>query len=579
MSNHQTFRVWAPVPKKVELALGKKHLPMKRGGDGWWQTTVQPSAPDCDYGFVLDGKGPFPDPRSPWQPNGIHKLSRLVDHGAFGWTDADFRALPLAQAVIYELHIGTFTPAGTFDSAIERLDHLVQLGITHVELLPVNEFSGHHGWGYDGVDLFAPHQAYGGPEGLKRLVNACHLRGLAVLLDVVYNHLGPTGNYLGKFAPYFTDRYHTPWGPALNFDGAHSEEVRRFFCDNALMWLRDYHFDGLRLDAVHAICDQSAQPFLEQLQAEVQALAKQKNRHLVLIPESDLNDPRLIRPREQGGLALDAQWSDDFHHALHCLLTGERNGYYEDFGTLADLAKALRNAYVYDGNYSFHRQRRHGRPPTGLAGNHFLAYAQNHDQIGNRACGERLSQLVRPGRLKIAAALVLTSPFVPMLFQGEEWGALTPFQYFSDHAEPELASAVRVGRRKEFAAFGWKPEEVPDPQARETFERSKLNWSELQDQSHTALLHWHRQLIQLRRREAAFTDGRMDLLKTHFDEAARWLVVERGPITIACNFSSQPRRVPLRAGKHTTLLASAEAIAVADGAANLPPDAVVILKA
>jgi maltooligosyltrehalose trehalohydrolase len=575
----QTFRVWAPIPKKVELALGKKQLPMKRGADGWWQADVKPSAPDTDYGFMLDGAGPFPDPRSPWQPNGIHQLSRWVDHGAFKWADAGFNAVPLAQAVIYELHIGTFTPAGTFDSAIERLDHLVQLGITHVELLPVNEFSGRHGWGYDGVDLFAPHQAYGGPEALKRLVNACHTRGLAVLLDVVYNHLGPTGNYLGKYAPYFTDRYHTPWGSALNYDGAHSEEVRRFFCDNALLWLRDYHFDGLRLDAVHAICDTSAQPFLEQLQDEVQVLAKQIGRRLVLIPESDLNDPRLIRPREQGGFALDAQWSDDFHHALHCIVTGERNGYYEDFGTLADLAKALRNAYVYDGNYSVHRKRRHGRPPTGLAGNHFLAYAQNHDQIGNRACGERLSQLVSPGRLKIAAALVLTSPFVPMLFQGEEWGALTPFQYFSDHMEPELANAVRVGRRKEFAAFGWKPEEVPDPQARETFERSKLNWSELKDASHTALLDWHRALIQLRRREAAFTDGRMDLVKTHFDETACWLVVERGSITVACNFSSQPQRVPLHAGKHATLLASAEAITVANGEVNLPPDAVVILKA
>jgi len=575
----QTFRVWAPTPKKVELALGKKHLPMTRGEDGWWQAAVKLSGANHDYGFVLDGAGPFPDPRSPWQPAGIHQLSRLVDHAAFKWADAGFNARPLAQAVIYELHIGTFTAAGTFDAAIERLDHLVQLGVTHVELMPVNAFSGNHGWGYDGVDLFAPHQAYGGPEGLKRLVNACHTRGLAVLLDVVYNHLGPTGNYLGKYAPYFTDRYHTPWGSALNYDGAQSGEVRRFFCDNALMWLRDYHFDGLRLDAVHAICDTSARPILEQLQDEVQALAQQAGRRLVLIAESDLNDPRLISPRESGGYALDAQWSDDFHHALHSVLTGERNGYYEDFGPLAHLAKALRKAFVYDGNYSVHRRRVHGRPPTGLAGNLFLAYAQNHDQIGNRACGERLGQLISPARLKIAAALVLTSPFVPMLFQGEEWGSLTPFQYFTNHAEPELAKAVREGRRKEFVAFGWKPEEVPDPQASETFERSKLNWSEIKTKSHAELIEWHRQLIQLRGKEAALSDGCMDQVKAHFDEAARWLVVERGPVTIACNLSDKTQPVPLRAGKQAVLLASAEGIVVGDGKVNLPSDAVVILKA
>jgi len=575
----QTLRVWAPIPKQVELLFGDKRLPMQRGDGGWWQVTVTPTASADDYGFVLDGEGPFPDPRSPWQPDGIHKLSRLVDHTAFKWTDAGFNARPLGQAVIYELHVGTFTPAGTFDSAIEKLDHLAHLGVTHVELMPVNEFSGNHGWGYDGVDLFAPHHAYGGPEALKRLVNACHARGLAVLLDVVYNHLGPTGNYLGKFAPYFTERYHTPWGPSLNFDGPHSDEVRRFFCDNALMWLRNYHFDGLRLDAVHAICDQSARPFLEQLQDEVQALAQHLGRRLVLIAESDLNDPRLIAPRERGGFALAAQWSDDFHHALHSALTGERNGYYEDFGTLANLAKALRNAYVYDGDYSIHRKRVHGRPLAGLLGNHFLAYAQNHDQVGNRACGERLSQLVSAGRLKIAAALVLTSPFVPLLFQGEEWGALTPFQYFTDHVEPELAKAVREGRRKEFVAFGWKPEEVPDPQARATFERSKLKWSELAESSHIALLDWHHQLVQLRRREPALSDSRMDLVKTQFDELGRWLVVERGPITVACNFSSQEQCVPLRVGNHATLTASDGIISVGDGAANLPPDSVVILKA
>jgi maltooligosyltrehalose trehalohydrolase len=574
----QTFRVWATIPKRVELALGEERLPMKRSEDGWWAVRVESAGPGNDYGFVLEGEGPFPDPRSPWQPKGVHGLSRLVDHDAFAWADDGFKARALSEAVIYELHIGTFAPPGTFESALEKLDHLVQLGITHVELMPVAEFSGNHGWGYDGVDLFAPHRVYGGPDGLKQLVNACHARGLAVLLDVVYNHLGPSGNYLAKYAPYFNGRYHTPWGCAVNFDGPYSREVRRFFCDNALMWLRDYHFDGLRLDAVHAIVDMSAQPFLEQLGDEVKQLSQQTSRRLVVIPESDLNDPRLIWPRERGGFGLDAQWSDDFHHALHTVLTGERSGYYEDFGTLADLAKALRNAYVYNGRYSAHRKRPHGRAPVGLEGHHFLGYAQTHDQVGNRARGERLCHLVSLGRLKIASALVFTSPFVPMLFQGEEWAASTPFQYFTDHPEPGLPKAVREGRRKEFAAFGWKPGDVPDPQARETFERSKLNWLESKREPHAAIFNWHSALIQLRRSEPALTDGRLDLVNTRFDESARWFVLERGPITVACNLASQAQRVPLCEGKHTMLLASDQTIEVANKELNLSPDTVAILK-
>jgi len=574
----QSFRVWATIPKRVELALGTTRLPLKRGEDGWWNATVESAEPGSDYGFMLDGEGPFPDPRSPWQPNGVHALSRLVDHTAFQWTDAGFNAPPLSRAVIYEMHVGTFTSVGTFASAIEKLDHLVQLGITHVELMPVIEFSGNHGWGYDGVDLFAPHQAYGGPDGLKKLVNECHARGLAVLLDVVYNHLGPSGNYLAQYAPYFNDRYHTPWGWAVNFDGPHSDEVRRFFCDNALMWLRDYHFDGLRLDAVHAIFDMSARPFLEQLGDEVKQLSRQTGRRLVVIPESDLNDPRLIWPRERGGFALDAQWSDDFHHALHTVLTGERNGYYEDFGMLADLAKALQHAYVYDGRYSIHRKRPHGRAPVGLDSHHFLGYAQTHDQVGNRAKGERLSQLVSTGRLKIAAALVFTSPFVPMLFQGEEWAASTPFQYFSDHPEPDLGRAVREGRRKEFAAFGWKPEDVPDPQSRETFERSKLNWTELCTGRHAELLTWYNQLIGLRQTEPLLNDGRLDLVQTRFDESNRWFVMERGPISVVCNLASESQRIFLRPGAHQFLIASAAGLAIADSAIILPPDTVAIIK-
>jgi maltooligosyltrehalose trehalohydrolase len=574
-----TFRVWATLPKRVEVQVGGQNHAMRRGADGWWTADVESAGPGSDYGFVLDGEGPFPDPRSPWQPNGVHGLSRVVSHDAFRWEDEGFRAPTLSSAVLYELHTGTFTPEGTFEAAIAKLDHPVQLGVTHVELMPVAEFSGNHGWGYDGVDVYAPHRAYGGPEGLKKLVNACHTRGLAVLLDVVYNHLGPSGNYLAKYAPYFNSRYHTPWGWAVNFDGAHSDEVRRFFCDNALMWLRDYHFDGLRLDAVHAIFDMSALPFLEQLGDEVRQLSQRVDRPLVVIPESDLNDPRLLWPREHGGFALDAQWCDDFHHALHTVLTGEHTGYYADFGTLADLAKALRNAYVYDGRYSNARQRHHGRPPVGLDGHRFLGYAQTHDQVGNRARGERLSRLVNLGRLKTAAALVLTSPFIPMLFQGEEWAASTPFQYFTDHPEPDLAKAVSEGRRKEFAAFGWNPEDIPDPQAPETLLGSRLKWEELSRQPHADVFQWHRQLIKLRKSEPALMDGRLGRVETNFDETARWLTLSRGPITVACLVSEQAQRVPLPPGNHAILMSSDAQIQVDGASLAMPPDSVAVLKA
>lgn len=573
-----TFRVWAPIPARVELQAGRSRLAMRRDSDGWWTAAVEGAGAGTDYGFILDGKGPIPDPRSPFQPEGVHGLSRLVDHEDFKWTDAGFRAAPLSSAVIYELHVGTFTPAGTFDAAIGKLDHLVRLGVTHVELMPVNQFSGDCGWGYDGVDLFAPHHAYGGPDGLKRLVDACHARGLAALLDVVYNHLGPSGNYLGKFGPYFNSRYHTPWGAAVNFDGPDSDEVRRFFCDNALMWLHDYHFDGVRVDAVHAILDTSAQPFLEQLGEEVRLLQDRLCRPLVVIPESDLNDPRLLWPRERGGFGLDAQWNDDFHHALHAVLTGERTGYYGDFGALADLASALRNAYVYDGRYSAFRRRRHGRSPTGLNGHRFLAYLQNHDQVGNRARGDRMGGLVNVAKLKLGAAAVLTSPFVPMLFMGEEWAASTPFQYFTSHPEPELATAVSEGRCKEFARFGWKREEVPNPQDRATFERSKLDWDELTRPPHSEMLQWYHRLIQLRRTEPALSDDCLDLVKTRFDEAAQWLTVERGSVAVVLNFADQTRQIPLPEAKYHVLLSSAETPAPDGDITTLPPVSVRILK-
>ena len=572
------FRVWATLPKKVEVQADGKVFPMRRDENNWWTAEVSSARPGDDYGFILGGEGPFPDPRSPSQPNGVHKLSRLVDQNKFQWTDKKFQAPPLASAIIYELHVGTFTPQGTFISAIEKLDHLVSFGITHVELMPVVEFSGNHGWGYDGVDLFAPHHAYGTPDDLKKLVDSAHARGLAVILDVVYNHLGPSGNYLAKFAPYFTKKFASAWGEGINFDGAESNEVRRFFCDNALMWLRDFHFDGLRLDAVHGIIDTSATHILEQLKIEVEELSAQLGRNLALIPESDLNDPRLLWPRERGGFQLDAQWSDDFHHALHTVLTDEKTGYYSDFGKLEDLAKALQHVFVYAGKFSAHRRRVHGRPIENLSGHRFLGYLQNHDQVGNRARGERSAQLMSLGKLKIGAALVFTSPFIPLLFQGEEWGASTPFFYFTDYQEPELADAVREGRCKEFAAFGWKPEDTADPQARETFEKSKLNWLEILRAPHAEILEWHKKLIFLRRAEPSLNDGRLDCMKIHYDELVRCLVMERGDISVVSNFANRSQSIPLRMGKHRTLLASEPDVNAVSGSVFLHPESVAILK-
>jgi len=573
-----TFRVWAPLPKQIAVEVNGVRQTMTAGPSGWWEATVADAKAGDDYGFILDGEGPFPDPRSPSQPEGVHGSSRLIDHFSFGWTDQHWQAPPLSSAIFYELHLGTFTPEGTFASACDKLDHLANLGVTHIELMPVNEFSGHHGWGYDGVDLFAAHHSYGGVDELKKLIDACHARGLAVFLDVVYNHLGPTGNYLGKFGPYFNPHYSTPWGSALNFDGADNAEVRRFFCDNALMWLRDYHFDGLRLDAVHAIIDASAEPFLEQLGREVKELSAATGRHLAVVAESDLNDPRVLDAREAGGFALDAQWSDDFHHALHTVLTGEKNGYYADFGTFADLAKSFRHAWVYDGKYSSFRRRPHGRPHPGLSGHRFLGYMQNHDQIGNRAKGDRSGQFLSPGNLKIASALILTSPFVPMLFQGEEWAATTPFIYFTDHPEPELAKAVREGRQREFAAFGWKPEEIPDPQASETFARSKLNWSELGSPGCVEMLDWHKKLIRLRRSEPDLTNGNLEAVEVHFDESARWFVVKRGDIIVTCNFKNAIQEIPLPEGRKREVLMASSVVNFVESGIALPPESVAVVK-
>jgi maltooligosyltrehalose trehalohydrolase len=443
--------------------------------------------------------------------------------------------------------------------------------------MPVAEFSGHRGWGYDGVDLFAPHHAYGGPAALRRLVDACHSRGLGVVLDVVYNHLGPVGNFLSEFGPYFNDRHQTDWGAPFNFDGAESDEVRRFVVDNALMWIRDYHVDGLRLDAVHAIVDQTPLNILEQLAQEVEALGAKLGRSIFIIAESDLNDPRLVRSRDAGGHGLDAAWSDDWHHALHAAITGERTGYYEDFGSLELLGKALRQAWVYDGVWSTHRQKMRGRKASGLPSHSFVIAVQNHDQVGNRAAGDRLSALVDEGVLKVAAALLLTAPFTPMLFQGEEWASSSPFQYFTDHADPELGRAVSEGRRTEFAAFGWDPDLVPDPQSLSTFDRSKLAWGEVDEPFHRRILEWYRDLIRLRRALPIPRDGAGEGIRVLVDDDKRHLVFERDSIIVRVNLGESDWHSLTSAGNRL-LLASDPAIMPGDDSICLPPSSVVILE-
>jgi len=588
------LRVWAPRARSVEVQLrlpdaadpSWRSVPMAGpDANGWWQVEVDQAVPGTDYRYSLDGHEGLPDPRSPWQPEGADGPSRVT--GDFEWTDAAWRGAHLPSAVIYECHVGTFSPAGDFDGVVERLDHLVALGVDAIELMPVAEFSGDRGWGYDGVDLYAPHHAYGGPAGLARLVDACHARGLAVVMDVVYNHLGPAGNYLGRFGPYFTDRYSTPWGQAVNLDGPGSDQVRAFFVDNALWWLEHYHCDGLRLDAIHAIVDTSATHLLEELAGRTHQLADHLGRPLWVIAESDLNDPRLVRSPGAGGYGLDAVWSDDFHHALHVALTGERQGYYADYWGLSDVAVALRQAYVYAGQHSRYRGRRHGRPPTGLPGSAFLGYSQNHDQVGNRALGERSSALMGEGRLAVATGLVLTAPFVPLLFQGEEWAATTPFCYFTSHLDPELGQAVGEGRRREFEAFGWDPDLIPDPQDPSTFSSSKLDWSQLASPAHSRQLRWVTELIQLRRALPALSDARPGRVRVSVDDEAGWLVMVRGDpavgeVVVAANIGAARARLDLAqlsgpAEARVVVAASEDSVVLAGDQLALPPDSLAVV--
>ncbi|MFI7589192.1 malto-oligosyltrehalose trehalohydrolase [Spongisporangium articulatum] len=571
------FSVWAPNAARVMLHLpgtgpepgngeqpGDEHhervVPMDRADGGWWRASVLGAGHGTDYSFTLDGGPPRPDPRSAWQPAGVHGPSRVFDPGWYDWSDAGWAGVAVADGpVFYELHVGTFTPTGTLDSAIDRLGHLVELGVDVVELLPVAGSPGPRGWGYDGVNLYAVHEAYGGPEALQRFVDAAHGHGLAVCLDVVYNHLGPDGNYLRDFGPYFSGKHHTPWGEAVNLDDEGAPAVRAFIVDNAVRWFRDFHVDCLRLDAVHALVDSSPQHILAELSDAVAALSAQLGRPLGLVAESDLNDPATVEATSDGGFGMDAQWADDVHHALHAWLTGETFGYYCDFGSVEVLARVLTGVFRHTGDYSAFRGQTWGHPvdPARHRGHSFVVATQTHDQVGNRAAGDRPSASQSPGRLAAAAALVLTSPFTPMLFMGEEWAASTPWQFFTSFESPELAQAVREGRRAEFAGHGgdWSADDVPDPQDPATRDRSVLDWSEPGTGEHAPLLEWYRALIALRREEPELRDDDLAAVRVDVpdDPAENWVAVHRGRFSVLVNIGPRPATLPCGEGARSRL--------------------------
>ena len=528
-----------PEPRRVRLR------PRARG---FFAGTARGEA-GLRYFYLLDGERRRPDPASRGLPDGVHGPSEAVDTAGFAWTDAGWRGLPLRDMIVYEIHVGTFTAEGTFDAVIPRLERLRELGVTAIELMPVASFPGARNWGYDGVGLFAPQRGYGGPLGLQRLVDACHGRGLAVILDVVYNHLGPEGNYLAEYGPYFTDRHRTPWGPAMNYDGEDAGEVRAFVIANALYWIREYHIDGLRLDAVHGIFDRSPVHVLRALNAAVQRAARGLGRIVPVVAESDLNDRRVIDPVRKGGYGLAGQWHDDFHHCLHTLLTGERTGYFADFGSLGQLAKAYTHGFVYDGQHSAYRGRPHGTPTPDIPPERFVVFAQNHDQVGNRARGDRLSALVDLEALKLAASAVLLSPYVPLIFMGEEYGEQAPFLFFTDFGDPSLQAAVSRGRREEFAAFGWTGD-VPDPQDPATFAGSKLNWSLPGQAPHRGLWEYYRTLLALRRQYPVLGAARKRSLQARVVEGRTLAVFRRGANTAAAffllHFAIEGRLIRLR---------------------------------
>ena len=571
------FEVWAPRATKVTLVLGAQSIALHDVGGGWWSPRYRAEWVDgVDYGYLIDDSmTPLPDPRSRRQPDGVHGLSRSFDTGAYQWRDTTWAGRQLAGSTIYELHIGTYTPEGTLDSAIARLDHLVGLGIDFVEVLPVNGFNGTHNWGYDGVLWYTVHEGYGGPAAYQRFVDACHERGLGVIQDVVYNHLGPSGNYLPQFGPYLDDASSNTWGTTVNLA---EPDVREYIIGNALMWMNDYHVDGLRLDAVHALVDASDKHLLEEMAERTDSLSESIGRPLTLIAESDLNDPKLITPRSEGGYGLTAQWSDDYHHAAHVNLTGETIGYYEDFDSLDALAKTMTRGFFHDGTYSSFRERIHGKPidravvPTWR----LVTFTQDHDQIGNRAIGDRLTATLDADQQAIAAVVTILGPFTPMLFMGEEWGATTPWQFFTSHPEPELGTATAKGRIAEFEKMGWDPDSVPDPQDPATFARSKLDWNELAEPAHARLFSLYRELIALRRELPGLTDPAFGSVSCEFDDAAKWFRMDRPGVSVVINFSTGPLQVPAPAGQ--VLLATSGKPEVSSGSVTLPAHSAVVLR-
>jgi maltooligosyltrehalose trehalohydrolase len=579
------FRVWAPQRERIELHIVAPHerrVALQKTSDGYHEAVVDDCSEGTRYFYVLDGGDERPDPASRLQPEGVHGPSEVVGK-EFEWHDRGWRGVPLEDYVIYELHVGTFTEEGTFDAAIERLDALVDLGITAVELLPVAQFPGSRNWGYDGTYVCATQNSYGGPRALKRLVDACHQRGLAAILDVVYNHLGPEGNYLGEYGPYFTDRYKTPWGLALNFDGPHSDDVRWLFIHSALQWVDEFHFDALRVDAVHAIVDHSAEPFLQDMNVAIHARAQQLGRRIYSIAESDLNDPRVIMSRDEFGLDFDSQWADDYHHTLHALLTGEQAGYYSGFAPkVSNLARVLTTGYLYTGQHSPYRGRKYGLRPKTKNGAQFVISMQNHDQVGNRMMGERLPELVSLDHVRLAAAATVLAPFIPMLFMGEEYGEKAPFLYFTSHSDADLIEAVRKGRREEFEDFAWAGE-APDPHDEETFRRSKLQWWQLEREEHASLRRLYRELLSLRRNTRALKRLDLNAIETHADDERATLLVrrwsDRDQALIGFNFSdaAQTLELPFAPAQWSMLIDTGAKID--GGRVTIPPHAFALWSA
>lgn len=568
------FAVWAPFKENVEVVIKDgSSVPLVRDPNGYWEKVVSEVPPGSFYKFRLDGKEEYPDPASLSQPEGVHSWSRVIDFNSLSWNDSTWKGLPLSEMIIYELHIGTFTDAGTFEAVINKLDHLLELGINTIEVLPISQFPGARNWGYDGVYPYAAQFSYGGPQGLNKMIDACHKKGIAVIIDVVYNHTGPEGNYLAQFGPYFTEKYQTPWGAALNFDDKYSDEVRNFFLQSALMWLRDFHFDGLRLDAIHEIIDRGAKHLLKELSQEIDELQKETGKDYVMIAESDLNDTKIIKPYEKGGFGLEGQWVDDFHHSLHTLLTGEKEGYYADYGNIEQLAKSFRQAFVYDGVYSEFRKRTVGNSPAGLNFSRFVVCIQNHDQTGNRMLGERISKLVSFEGQKLAAGLMLSSPFVPMLFMGEEFSEERPFQYFVSHGDPELVKAVQEGRKREFEYFFSRKGDFPDPQGVETFNASKLNWNFKEDASKSTIFKYYKKLIQLKK-DGAFNAFRNNEIKTEANEEQKTMkAFSEGEEKLVAffNFSDDEKEFILPSSEKSWQLIIASADKKWNGPKDFPP--------